>query len=100
MGIKRKVSQTYVTDRGIEMEVSEMTPSHLVNAIAHHQRQVEALEKVSKLWNTNYMERRIKQLYETIETLASELSQRDPQMDYEQERDQRSRRDSWQGDYE
>lgn len=81
MAIKRKASATYIADTGKEFEVSEMADSHLLNVIAHHQKQVEALAVVyNRLQDTQrgYLTKRLETLAETINILGIELANRDP----------------------
>lgn len=89
MGIRRKVSQTYVTDRGIEMEVGNTTPSHLINAIAHHTKQIETLRKACEGkpigFDAGFLGKRISALVDTVDILTAELAKRDPDFDHWQE---------------
>lgn len=73
----------YTTDRGIEMEVRNMPSTHLVNAIAHHLKQFEALDKIVPALVTPFLEKRKYMLQDTIRILALELGTRDPEMDHE-----------------
>ena len=82
----RKSKVTYVTDTGKEMEVDAMTASHLMNAIAHHQKQMKAVreafpesEMVSVL--PDNIRARLDNLEETVILLAEELERRHPNDD-------------------
>jgi len=81
----RKVSKvTYITDTGRELEVTEMTASHLMNAIAHHEKQIDAIAPYTQ--TSEFIRKRVDHLNDTILQLAAELSNRDPATDDEWER--------------
>ena len=85
MGIKiRKF--VYVSDRGDQYELDEMEPSHLINAIAHHQKQHDALVRVMDkygLTTSNNLCIRLEDLDRTVHELVSELMTRFPGEDHE-----------------
>lgn len=91
MAIKQKQSVTYVTDRGIEIEVGEMKASHLVNAIKHHDAQIQALINAKAMLASidhddddpgfPLLDKRIRLLRNTIYVLGQELAARDPDHD-------------------
>ena len=85
MAIKRKVSQTYVTDRGIEIEVCNMQTAHLLNAIGHHYGQIRSLELLIRGMDPEplYLRQRVELLDKTISILGNELAMRDPDKDYD-----------------
>jgi len=86
MGIKNVRTATYVADTGKEFNLSDMTSSHLLNAIRHHQGQLEVLLKIPKLTNLPEQENidtRISRMQETIDVLYQELTSRDPAKDDE-----------------
>ena len=81
MGIKKIKSCTYVSDTGKEYELSEMAPSHLLNVIAHHNKQMDGLLIALGLVGTtegNYLPMWRDNLMETINALSFELATRDP----------------------
>jgi hypothetical protein len=89
MAIRTKSSVTYVTDRGIELEVPEMETTHLVNAIGHHMKQLDTLRRAisdfmpyDKKEDGFFLDRRCESLSSTITILTLELAKRDPNLDY------------------
>lgn len=95
MGIKSQRSALYVTDRGIEIEVSRMETPHLVNAIAHHTKQRQAIAPLIEMFtaiNSNLI-KRDQALWDTIVVLGTELARRDPDLD-EREAQHPSRSDT------
>lgn len=85
MALKRVSKITYVTDRGIEMDVKEMETTHLVNAICHHTKQRDVLKEYTQNVTDTHLARRVDLLNETINTLLDELETRDPALDHEDE---------------
>lgn len=83
MALKKRMSVTYVTDRGYELAVDEMTPSHLMNAIIHHRNQIQALGECPGQLRTANIDDRIKLLNDTVYELYRELSNRNPNDDQE-----------------
>lgn len=86
MGIKNVRKATYVSDTGKEFELCEMTSSHIINVIAHHQKQLGVLETIPVLTNLPEQENvnaRIRDMRETIDELYRELVSRDPARDDE-----------------
>ena len=81
MGIKKIKSCTYVSDTGQEFELEDMTPSHLMNVIAHHNKQMDglliAMGVVGPVEGSN-LDLWRKEIMSTIEALSNELSTRDP----------------------
>lgn len=66
------------------MAVEEMTASHLLNAIAHHQTQANTLEEMVKLgYPDTFLVPRLAAMEDTLTTLRSELETRDPTKDDE-----------------
>ena len=81
MGIKKIKSCTYVSDTGKEYELSDMAPSHLLNVINHHNKQMDALLiAIGQVGMTepNYLQAWRENIMETITALSTELSTRDP----------------------
>jgi hypothetical protein len=79
MAIKRKASATYIADTGKEFEVSDMTDSHLLNAICHHLKQIDGLEVCEKYASPpHHLIKRRELLQQTVQILAEELQTRDP----------------------
>lgn len=76
-----RTRSVYVSDRGQEFELSEMTASHLINAIAHHMKQVDVVDSCLSVFNNDLLRRRLNNLNDTISTLKLELSKRDPDED-------------------
>jgi len=77
----------YITDRGDTYTLEDMEPTHLMNAINHHRKQIDTvdwcLENMSaKAKPENLHFRRI-ELFTTVEALVSELIKRDPAKDHE-----------------
>ena len=96
MAIKRKQSATYLSDSGKEFEVDEMSPSHILNVICHHRKQVEGLERCLNLLPDNgLLSKRLSSLDETIMILATELATRDPDKDGEQDTSKQEDRARW-----
>jgi hypothetical protein len=82
MAIKRIRTATYVADTGKEFEVTEMTASHLLNAIGHHLKQIESLDFIERYASPpHHLLKRKEGLLETIQILAEELQTRSPDMD-------------------
>lgn len=83
MAIKKKFEVTYTTDTGREMELGDMTPSHLMNAIAHHQKQVVVLSDLitGEFDDAGNLKHRRELLLETISLLGKELALRHPSFD-------------------
>lgn len=81
MAIKQKRSAIYLSDRGDEYELSQMHSSHILNVLAHHQKQIDALELLPGSVRTALLDKRIMSLRETIKVLAEELGTRDPDQD-------------------
>lgn len=83
MALKKINRVTYVTDRGIEINVKEMETTHLINAICHHSKQRDVLKEYTQdcEFNTN-LSKRVDLLNETINVLLDELEQRDPDKDH------------------
>lgn len=77
MAIKRRMEVTYVTDRGIEMQLSDMEDAHIINAIAHHKKQIQVLEE-SPVKSTSILFR-ISALNDTVASLYYELADRNPE---------------------
>ena len=75
----------YRTDAGKVLAVTEMATSHLMNAIAHHQKQVVVLEDILEEYegDTGYIKARKANLEETIVILQEELIERNPDDDPE-----------------
>lgn len=79
----------YVSDRGDEYQVDEMEPSHLLNAIHHHRKQINTIDWILEQTGGTDAEknqmlhlRRIS-LHTTVEALVKELRTRDPDKDHE-----------------
>lgn len=99
MAIKRKASATYVADTGKEYEVAEMADSHLLNTIAHHIKQIEALARCEAYVHPpHHLKKRRELLEETVQILTEELAKRDP--DTEQERRSEIVNTKWGRSYE
>lgn len=83
MGIKQR-NFVYISDGGQEFELDDMTPSHLLNAIGHHRRQLDTVKFV--LENFDFPNHalcvRAEALEQTIRALAEELYTRHPTDDY------------------
>ena len=93
MAIRQK-KVIYVTDRGHEFVVSEMTATHLMNTIMHINNQIDMLADIPECLNdaqinvaTGYLSARIDVLIESRNILALELCNRNPEKDeqYEEE---------------
>lgn len=85
MGIFNSVIM-YRTDGGIVKAVDEMDVTHLMNAIMHHNKQINLLEDMIDRGGLNTLTTlkvRVKQLRETVEVLERELISRDPADDPE-----------------
>jgi len=78
----------YVSDRGQEFQLEDMQPTHLLNAIDHHRKQIATLDWIlEQTGNDNEKNqmlhlRRIS-LCTTVEALVKELRTRDPDEDNE-----------------
>lgn len=83
MGIKNVRTATYVADTGKEFNLSEMTSSHLLNAIRHHQGQLEVVLRCPGGENFPFLTKRETGLRDTITVLYEELASRDPDKDEE-----------------
>lgn len=70
----------YQSDGGRTSYIANMTSSHLINAIAHHRRQVDAIEEImaNVSGNMKHLKARLEDLEETIIALEDELIERDP----------------------
>jgi hypothetical protein len=94
MAIKRIRTATYVADTGKEFEVTEMTDSHLLNAIGHHLKQIESLAAVDKYTNPpHHLLKRKAGLEQTVIILTEELQTRDP--DTEEDRREKYVNKKW-----
>lgn len=80
MGVVRS-DTLYRTDTGRVMTVSNMEASHLMNAIAHHQKQLGVCEDILSRARSQELVERAQSLRETILTLSNELLHRDPTVD-------------------
>ena len=94
MGIKQqRLVTVYVTGTGREIEVSKMTPEHLVNALAYHLKQSDALDEILDAYHPadgdGFLLPRKLSICSTIQCLADELSLRDPKRDYEPKDEQK-----------
>jgi hypothetical protein len=83
MGIKNVRTATYIADTGKEYQLDEMTSSHILNVIAHHQKQLEAMGLCPGFENFPFLIARDRGLRDTITVLYSELAARDPDKDDE-----------------
>jgi len=86
MGIKNVRTATYIADTGKEYQLDEMASSHILNVIAHHQKQVYALNQFPLLTNLPEQENidaRKANLLDTINELYRELATRHPDKDEE-----------------
>lgn len=78
----------YVSDRGDEYQLDEMEPTHLLNAINHHRKQIDTIDWILEQTGTDADKnqmlhlRRIS-LHSTVEALIKELRKRDPDQDHE-----------------
>ena len=76
----------YISDRGDQYQLEEMEPTHLMNAINHHRKQVDTidwcLETLADLTDLSNLHYRRITLVNTIEALVTELLKRDPDDDY------------------
>lgn len=78
----------YVSDRGDEYQVEEMEPSHLLNAINHHRKQIDTIDWIlsqsdSDAKRNQMLHLRRISLFTTVEALVKELRTRDPDLDHE-----------------
>lgn len=75
----------YRSDTNQQFHVADMQTSHLINAIGHHNRQLETLENVAQNYtgDLTYIKQRRDDLEETIDVLTDELIERDPDKDPE-----------------
>jgi len=80
---QRKI--VYVTDRGQEFEVARMTATHIMNTLAHIQKQIDALSAVQIVEGASERDvnirKRISSLIEAQHLLYEELARRDPDED-------------------
>jgi hypothetical protein len=83
MGIKNVRTATYVSDTGKEFQLAEMTSSHIINVIAHHTKQLEALMGCPQTICREYIDIRIADMRMTINELYIELATRAPSKDDE-----------------
>jgi hypothetical protein len=83
MGIKNVRTATYVADTGKEFQLGDMTASHLLNAIRHHQGQLEVVLRCPGGENFPFLTKRESELRDTITVLYEELCSRDPDKDDE-----------------
>jgi hypothetical protein len=83
MGIKNVRTATYVADTGKEFQLGDMSSSHLLNAIRHHQGQLEVILRCPGAENFPFLTKRETGLRDTITVLYSELAARDPDKDDE-----------------
>lgn len=96
MAIRTKRNTTYIADTGKEFVIEEMTDSHLLNTIAHHVKQVEALANVYNRLDSSlrgHLMAKLEILNKTIEALGIELAMRDPNT--EEERRQQYVENKW-----
>lgn len=77
MAIKR-TRTVYVSDRNQEFFLEEMQFSHLLNAYAHHQKQLKVLEEMT---SNDFIAQRKSALEETLNVLKHEICTRNPQDD-------------------
>lgn len=78
----------YVTDRGHEFVVAEMTATHLVNTLTHIRRQIETIADIPQYLSyidATHLSARVKMLEESYIVLVEELASRDPAKDEEYE---------------
>ena len=85
MGIKNVRTATYVADTGKEFDLREMTSSHILNVIRHHQEQLGVILRCPGGENFPFLTKRETGLRETITILYSELAARDPDKDEEED---------------
>ena len=82
MGIFSSITM-YRTDGGQVMALSDMTTSHLLNAINHHRTQINTVISVQETIDVSKagkdrLERRLESLSITVTALSCELVKRDP----------------------
>jgi predicted transposase YbfD/YdcC len=87
MGVFKSVV-LYRTDGNQVMAVADMSTSHLLNAINHHNKQVETIHWLLDTMNYNTKQQkcltdRAEELVQTVEVLGLELAERDPKDDEE-----------------
>jgi len=76
----------YRTDGGKVMAVEEMTASHLLNAIGHHQRQADTVEAMLGMgYKPDFLKPRVEELESTLVILRTELESRDSTKDEERD---------------
>ncbi len=75
----------YRSDGGQVSAVENMAVSHLINAIGHHNRQIDTLDQLVKDYNGDlgYINARRSDLGATVEILEAELIERNPDDDPE-----------------
>jgi hypothetical protein len=98
MAIRRKRVATYIADTGKEFELADMSDSHLLNAICHHLKQIEALEHCERYASPpHHLRKRRGALQQTVAVLVEELQTRDP--DTEEERRKEIVERKWENRY-
>lgn len=86
MGVlRRRPIVLYRTDTGKVVAVDKMSVSHLMNAIAHHRKQMGVLEGILANYqgDLTYIEQRHSDLSATVDILEEELIARSPDDDPE-----------------
>jgi len=84
MGIKKVRTATYISDSGKEFDLAEMTSSHILNVIIHHQKQLEAVLRCPGFEDDYpFLFKREQSLRDTIAVLYAEIATRDPDKDEE-----------------
>ncbi len=82
-----KSKQKYRSDSGHTTFVERMTTSHLINAIGHHNRQLDTLADIMQNYTGDlvFIKQRREDLEETVDVLTDELIERDPKDDPKQD---------------
>jgi len=75
----------YRSDGGQQFHVADMATSHLINAIGHHNKQLDTIEDIMQSYTGDllFIKQRREDLEETVDVLTDELIERDPAKDPE-----------------